>query len=675
MNKMNHASETRPCHPRYHLRFQILPGKNAARDAAALAEFCRAHGIEEAALFIAAEEWNNGLLSRAEEDLWFRTLREAKRVLDRSGISVSLNPWMTVLHCARGRGFPKDRRFQPMVSPLGETVKGCASFACPNWRKYISDLYGRFAKLGFRVIWVEDDFRYHNHGPVAWGGGFEPAILRRFGRKIGRAVTRQEVVRNLTKPGVPHPWRAQWLETWRELQLETADEIARAVEAKMPQETKLGLMSSSPGTHSIEGRDWHKLFAALTIGGEVAHRPNFAAYDDWPGMRNSYSILMLDRQRAFRPANCEVAPEIENFPFTQWNKSDRMTWTQMALALFHGSDALLLDLFAFSGNRPQTEPRIGEMLDRSRPALEWIAARFDKTLQTCGVGLPWREDTAAHVRTERTGSIDDLFVSPFAGGDFLLPYGIPVSARPQNVNALFGKLVWALDDAEIERYLRGGVFLDGTAADILYRRGFGRHVGLDRVRLVGREEATYSVEKIVSAATGAAKGLYFNHNLQARVARLQPAHGAHEWTTLLNADGTRFGAAMVAFENDLGGRVVTLAACEPSSLPRSDHRQTILHRALDYLRGKSNRIVTMTGGPHLMPMQLENDSKRFVVVFNGSVDPARPVIKLPGRSLPNVRVTLLSPLQKPVSIRVRADGMAVRCESEIPYLGYLVIEY
>jgi hypothetical protein len=670
--KPNETKNTPLC---YHLRFQLLPGRSVARDAAALAEYCREHAIEEAVLFFAAEEWNNGLLSRAEEDLWFRTLREAKRVLDRSGIAVSLNPWMTVLHCARGRSLPKDRRFQPMVSPLGEMVEGCASLACPNWRKYIRDLYGRFAQLGFRGIWVEDDFRSPNHGPVAWGGGFEPAILRRFARKIGKPLTRQQVVRNLTKPGAPHPWRARWLETWRELQLETADEIARAVEAKMPRETKLGLMSSNPGVHSIEGRDWHKLFAALTIGGEVAHRPNFASYDDWPGMKNSYSILMLDRQRAFRPARCEVAPEIENFPFTQWNKSDRMTWTQMALAIFYSSDALLLDLFPFSGNRPQTEPRIGEMLDRSRPALEWIAARFDKTLQTQGVGLPWREDTAAHVRTDRAGSMRRLFASSFTGGDFLLPYGIPVSAQPQHVNALFGKPVWALDDAVIERYLRGGLFLDGTAADIPCQRGFARHVGLDRVRVVEREEATYSIEKVLSAATGLAKGFYFNHNLQARVARLQPAHQAHEWTTLLNADGSRFGAAMVAFENNLGNRVVTLAACESSSLLRSDDRQTIVHRALDYLRGKSDRIVTVTGGPHLMPIQFENDSRRLVVIFNGSVDPAKPVVKLPGRSLSSARITLLSPLQKPVSIKMRSDGGVLPCDAEVPYLGYLVIEY
>ena len=144
---------------RYHLRFQVLPGKDAQGDAAVLARFCAAHGIEEVVLFFAAEEWNNGLLSREEEDLWFETIKGVKTVLDKAGVITSLNPWMTVLHCDRGRSFPEDRAFKPMVSPTGQASQSCASFADPGWRTYIDQLYGRFAQLDFRVIWIEDDFR------------------------------------------------------------------------------------------------------------------------------------------------------------------------------------------------------------------------------------------------------------------------------------------------------------------------------------------------------------------------------------------------------------------------------------------------------------------------------------------------------------------------------------
>jgi len=103
---------------KYHLRFQVIPGKNVADDARMLADFCVKHNIEEVVLFFAGEEWNNGLLSK---------VREAKEILEERGISVSLNPWMTVLHCDRGRGFPPDRKFKPMVSPAGEEARACAS--------------------------------------------------------------------------------------------------------------------------------------------------------------------------------------------------------------------------------------------------------------------------------------------------------------------------------------------------------------------------------------------------------------------------------------------------------------------------------------------------------------------------------------------------------------------
>ena len=132
-----------------------------------------------------------------EENMWFETVKKAKSVLEKAGITVSLNPWMTVLHCERGRRFPKDRKFKPAVSPYGEKSRACASFADKEWQKYIYNLYGRFARLGFRVIWVEDDYRYHNHEPLTWGSGFEPDVFNRFAKKIGQKPTREEVVKNL----------------------------------------------------------------------------------------------------------------------------------------------------------------------------------------------------------------------------------------------------------------------------------------------------------------------------------------------------------------------------------------------------------------------------------------------------------------------------------------------
>lgn len=89
--------------------------------------------------------------------------------------------------------------------------------------------YGLFAGLGFRVLWVEDDFRFHNHDPLDWGGGFEPLMLERLADLVGEPVTRDHVVAAVTAPGTPHPWRTLLQQVWRAAQLEVAEGLAHVV--------------------------------------------------------------------------------------------------------------------------------------------------------------------------------------------------------------------------------------------------------------------------------------------------------------------------------------------------------------------------------------------------------------------------------------------------------------
>ena len=159
------------------------------------------------------------------------------------------------------------------------------------------------------------------------------------------------------------------------------------------------------------------MFEALSIDGRVVHRPHFAGYRD--GVAKGalpWSIMMLDLQRSLRPEGTEVAPEVENFPFTHWNKADAQTWCEMALALFYGSDALLLDLFPFTGNAPSDEPEIGTLLDRSRPGLAWIAERFTHDMVPEGVGYLWYEDAEEHVQVPPGARMHDLDASPGGPG-------------------------------------------------------------------------------------------------------------------------------------------------------------------------------------------------------------------------------------------------------------------
>ena len=663
---------------RYHLRFQIIPDKQVASKAQDLAEFCRKHSVEEVVLFFAAEEWNNGLLSKNEEDLWFETVKKTKEILETYGITVSLNPWATVLHCDRGRSFPKDRNIKPMVSPYGETSKACASFADQGWRNYIGSQYARFAKLGFRVIWIEDDFRYHNHSPLTWGGGFEPEIIHRFEEKIGKATTRKEIFQNILRPGEPHPWRTKWMETWREVRLEAASMLAKAVKDSSSGKTKIGLMSSSPSAHSIEGRRWHDTFKTLTINNAVAHRPNFAGYEESPGQYKVFSVMKLDMQKSFRPSYCEVAPEIENFPFTAWNKSDSLTWTEMALALFHGSDALLLDIFPFSGNSVKNEPNIDKLLDSSLPGLSWISERFSKYLNSEGVGIPWKQDAAEQVHTYTGNSMEELMIDTTATWKFLLGYGIPASAQKQQINALFGNSAWTFDEKQIQQFLSGGLLLDGASAQILCERGFGEYIGVTINNCVNRQDSTYSIEMVTSEKSSVPAGTYFNINNISELRIIEPEQNAVEWSQIITPDRKRFGSAIVTYSNKLGGRVVTYAAENPAQLPGSYQRQAILQNAVRFLSGDKPEFPLVTGGPYLIPMNFRGRKRNVLVILNGSPDPAEPVIQTNGVISADTKATLLSPLKTPVEIGIKSSSsnnknIIASCQS-IPYLGFLVVE-
>ncbi|GAA3473547.1 hypothetical protein [Nonomuraea roseola] len=618
---------------RYHLRYQLLPGS----DPRALADFCVEHGVEEVVLMFNAEELHAGHPLGADEDLWFELVREARDVLAAHGLSVSLNPWVTTGHADRGR--IQDAGFAPMVSPLGEVSTTTASFACPAWRAWLAAHYGRFASLGFRVLWLEDDYRFHNHSPLTWGGGFEPEMLERFALLAGEKPSREELVAAITGP--PHPWRELLQRTWREAQLETLDAVRQAVGGR----ATLGVMSSGLGVASAEGRDWDALFERAG-----AHRPHFAPYSDTVARQLSYSIAMLELQRPLRPSGVEVAPEVENWKHTEWSKSDTQTWSEMVAAHLSGADALLLDLFPFVTGAPQRYPRVGRMLTASRPALD---ATLTPSLTTVGVGVPWWPTAATSLHGD--GTMAGLSADPLRAAEFLLRYGVPIQAGVAGVTALFGDLAWAVPDPG--ELLRGGLLLDGEAAAILTERGYGHLLGVTVSEVALRDTPSavpYAMERVVDG------GELLSVNVQDAVARLEAGPGAEVWTELLGPRFEPWGAGRVSFVNELGGRVHTIAACAPEKLGRCDDGQRLAQKAIRFLGGD---FPMVTGGPHLLPQLARVNGRWRLAIANGSADPARPVVDLAAEPV----ATLLRPLAPPERVSPST--------AEVPHRGYLLLEW
>jgi len=664
----------------YHLRIQLRPSPDIARRAEALAQFCIDCEIEEAVLFVDAETANNGFLSAGETEDWRAALQHTRDELLARGIAVSLNPWYTVLHTDRGRHQPEGWSFTPMVSPTGEVARTVASFACPRWQQYIAQLYGALSSVGFRVVWIEDDFRYHNHAPLPWGGDFSSAMLSRFAAKVGREVGREEVVANILRPGEPHPWRGLWQETWQDAQIEAASAIRDAVLAA-DSSSLLGLMSSHPSSHSQEGRDWDRLFRSIEHRGRTVHRPHFAGYQDSTRADLARSSFLLDYQKNLRPAdlNVEVTPEIENYPMTPFSKSDTVTWGQMALAQIHGADAQMLDIFSFEVHHIEDEPWVGPFLNRVRPGLDELARAFPASLVTSGVGVLWRPDAALHVRTSGAHDLSELWVPLTPAADVLQAIGVAVQARPGSVNCLWGTVAWAYPDDELRALLAGRLWLDAEAASVLQQRGLGAHLPVAHGHWWGREEMNYSLERPAGAASGLEPHLSMSVNAFGRVAYQTLRPGAEEWTSLCDPHGVRLGPALTVSDNDLGGRVAVSAlplAGEPSSFTLSVSRQRLIQGLIRHLAPEGALPALVEGSAFTFPVDMHGGDTRRVALFNASLDGQRPIVHLNGAAaVDEARLLTAEGPGGPLAHEVTGvpGGLDVRVTEPLPFCGVAVL--
>lgn len=135
----------------------------------------------------------------------------------------------------------------------GAVSRSCACPLSPVWRDLMSGTFALYATTHPVRLWVEDDFRYINHGPRVRYGCYCERHLEAFGERMGERVTRAELVSAMLRSGDPHPWREAWLDFLEDTLKDMVAMLRKAVQAQSPK-TELGFMSSNPVAHELEGR-------------------------------------------------------------------------------------------------------------------------------------------------------------------------------------------------------------------------------------------------------------------------------------------------------------------------------------------------------------------------------------------------------------------------------------
>lgn len=642
---------------RFTLRMQFGPHQDPAEITEQLLRLARQAPVDEVMFFFFAEEQNNGHETIERVKQWIERSRPYREALKKAGVAVSLNPWHSMLHCDRGRKLKPGQDWQTMVDPNGRQAGAVVCPLDPQWRAYYFETLRMYAREGFRVVWIDDDIRYHNHAPLEWGGCFCPLHVAEFNRRAGAGAGREEIIRACLAPGAPHPWRAIWMDMWQETILALLDECRKILAAGG---ARMGLMSSDLESHAADGRRWEDWWRTFGGGQTPIHRPAFWGYNDWLGHQLVHGIAMLDQNRSIQPAALECGPEIEGIPYGNWNKSFRQIFAQMAVAQIMGATNLNITLYDYMGNRPDDEPERAEFLQRVRPNLDWLADHFPMPLKSVGVGVPWSQDMGRLMRLGEGKSWFELHCPSRGWASWLGTAGIAFSARAQNrVNALGGPVVWSFDDATLKQWLARGLLLDSVAAAILTERGFGQWIGIRSARFVTREQVLYSAEDTRDARFALRAGARISLNPFRLMLQAELLPGAQIISDLRDPVQTVVGHGAFLFRNGMGGRTAVVPwDASVEGIPAMDlHRSTQLKRVVDWL-AEGDGTGRVDGGAWLVPQFLRDGPAWRGVVWNAGPDEVDTFCVHRPLGMPPIREAWhLTPAGKRLAVVADADGI------------------
>lgn len=659
---------------RYILRFTVQPGNNEDERFSQLVEFCTTALIDEVMFFINCEELNQGHLTIEETKPWMEVIKRGKKILEPLGIRTSINPWTTMLHTDRGRELKEGQNFTLMVDPYGNKASAVACPLCLNWQKYIAEMYSYYATIKPNVLWVEDDFRLHNHAPLVWGGCFCEHHMEKYseyavklGAKCeGEKLTREKFIEGIIKPGEVHPYRKVWLDVSRKTMIDLAGLLGEAVHKVSP-DTKVGLMSSSPSVHCAEGRDWNAVFKGLSGDKPPVSRPHLPSYSEVIPQNYLLSFSDVSRMtKAFLPKNAEVYPELENFQDTRFAKSRAFTRFQIETSTLIGSQGITLNIFDMMGNGVLLNEGYQYTLADAKVFINKLTELGLDTSKQEGIKIPICQKSSYALKTKNGSRMDELYPKEAFWGSALSAYGIANTytrsrKHSNSIIAVSGQYFRNLNSEElVDLFDKNYIIMEGEAAYTLWDMGFGYLAGIDDVKW-------YNVNSGVQAYEETCNGEIYNGIHNSRMSS-QGSIGPYlainysgkksliRITEVKSPHGNTVGSGMVLYNNVFilpygvfdGGYGAYL----------NTTRQEIVQTCLNKLQSDI-RPTMVLDAPYVSIYDYNLENKRVLVVVNAS-----------GDDLDEIKIQLVDDISKMFSQTNICE--INRCESNITQLEAVI---
>lgn len=458
------------------LRFVLSPDDMIEERTELLIRDCKKNGFDNVVLLFNAVEHNRGHITIEEAKPIIEQLKVASEKIRAAGLSVSLNNWIEMGHNDRGVPPKPNQDFTYMTDRFGTVNNFVTCPLCENWREYHLELV-RYLVDAIRpdTYWIEDDFRYHNHSPLDWGGCFCPLHMAEYNRRLGTNYTREEFCERAFAKGGMTPERKVWLDVSHDSLLELAEKLTEAVRSVDP-DCDIGLMTSAPFEHCVEAREWKKLLSTFAGDKHKINRIHLPAYTEVTGKDfannfNNYSMAV----RALCDDDTVVLPETENMDPNFHCKSPKFFKFVQEAALPLCLSGMTYSIYSFVGNGPMEAFGYGQIIGELKPYMQAVMDTGIRFSHLRGVLVPV-DERASYNKTIKDG-FHDLEPNDFATAGYLSAMGVTYAfttekAFKNQTVAFFGDNMDNFTDDELKAVFADNfVWLDGSAVLRLSDRG------------------------------------------------------------------------------------------------------------------------------------------------------------------------------------------------------------
>lgn len=427
--------------------------------------------------------------------------------------------------------------------------------ACPLDDKFKAAIAERMAEC---IKVVKPEFVVMEDDYSAYHGCFCERHLKEFARRMGRFYSREEI-KEYHKSNDQE--KIEVVRQWREFNKEVMLDVSRVIRAKVDEESpEITIEPFQAGATDYEGFSTEEHAKILAAKG---HRPSsriygtYYSYDFDEKRLPEAMVHALYSKEHFDP-KFKFIHETDAYPYSSYFISGNAMRALMATAFSYGFEGAIM-LSTPLATHYLDEEIYNKSVADERNRLEAV---YDVARQCEIKGVEICYDPFYNSLKYVGCDKDPLWTRPLG------LFGIPYTTKKSSVAFWDEIQAQYADDATIREYLSKGIFLDGEAAKILFKRGYGEYLGVDvgDVVTVGTGDFDQcSMEVVRREFVENCVGNYMPNtrtwNLMGNgvLYALKPNCPGCEIVTEFQTFRHEIKAiAMTRFENSLGGKVVVM---------------------------------------------------------------------------------------------------------------------